>query len=103
MLENVQGAGDPHYSAEAKREMEKILEKGQQSKNKKQQDQKSNALEDLKKQAYEFEEKRDYEKALALWSNYRQNGQYAKDFEAEIQKNLDYLARKIKLKEEGLD
>jgi serine/threonine protein kinase len=103
MLENVQKSGDPHYSAEAKSEMDKILEKVQQIKNKKQLDQKGNALEDLKKQAYEFEKKRDYEKALALWSNYRQNGQYAKDFEPEIQKAVDYLTRKMKSKEEGLD
>ncbi|MCX6986380.1 MAG: serine/threonine-protein kinase [Lentisphaerae bacterium] len=103
MLENVQGAGDPHYSAEAKREMEKILEKGQQSKNKKQQDQKGNALDDLKEKAYEFEKNGDYEKAVSLWINYRKNGPYAKDFESEIQKAVDYLNRKKKLKEEGLE
>jgi tRNA A-37 threonylcarbamoyl transferase component Bud32 len=103
MLENVQKIGDPHYSAEAKIEMEKILEKVQHMKNKKQQDQKSNALEELKQQAYEFEQKGDYEKAVSLWINYRKNGQYAKDFEFEIQKAIDYLNRKKKSKEEGLD
>jgi len=103
MLENVQRAGDPHYSAEAKNEMERILEKVQQLKNKRQQNQKYNALEDLKKRAYEFEKNGDYEKAVSLWINYRKNGQYAKDFEFEIQKAVDYLGRKKKSKEEGLD
>lgn len=103
MLENVQKAGDPHYSAEAKAEMDKILEKVQQMKSKKQQDQKSLALDDLKNKAYEYEKNGDYEKAVALWVNYRKNGQYAKDFEFEIQKAVDYLNRKKKSKEEGLD
>ncbi|MFA6293320.1 MAG: serine/threonine-protein kinase [Victivallales bacterium] len=103
LLENVQRVGDPHYSAEAKGEMEKILEKVQQMKNRKQQDQKSNALEDLKKKAYEFEKNGDYDKALSFWLSYRKDGQYAKDFEFEIQKAVDYLNRKKKSKEEGLD
>lgn len=103
MLENVQKAGDRDYSAKAKGEMEKILEKVQQVKNKRQQDQKSNALDDLKKKAYEFEKSGDYEKAVSLWLSYRKNGQYAKDFESEIQKAVDYLNRKKKSKEDGLD
>ena len=103
MLENVQKAGDPYYSAEAKGEMDKILEKVQQLKNKRQQDQKSSALEDLKNKAYEFEKNGDYDKAAALWSSYRKNGPYAKDFEPEIQKAVEYLNRKKKSKDEGLD
>ncbi|MEI6424372.1 MAG: serine/threonine-protein kinase [Lentisphaerota bacterium] len=103
ILEKVLNVGDQDYSAKATLEINKIDKKDQNLKEKKQQDQKINALEDLKKQAYEFEIKRDYEKALALWSNYRQNGQYAKDLDAEIQNALDYLTRKIKSKEKGLD
>jgi len=103
MLENVQRTGDPQYSAEAKGEMERILEKVQQMKTRKQQDQKSNALEDLKKKAYEFEKNGEYDKAVSLWLSYRKSGQYAKDFEFEIQKAVDYLNRKKKSKEQGLD
>jgi serine/threonine-protein kinase len=103
MLEGVQKSGDLQYSAEAKAQMEKILEKEQQFRNKKQQEQKNNALEDLKKNAYEFERNGDYEKAVSLWTNYRTNGEYAKDFEFEIKKAIDYLDRKKKSKEEGVD
>jgi hypothetical protein len=103
MLENVQKEGDPGYSAEAKVEMEKIIEKTRQTKNKKQQDQRTGALDDLRRQSYEFEQNGDYEKAVSLWINYRNSGEYAKDFESEIQKAVDYLKRKKKSKEEGLD
>jgi len=103
MLENVQKAGDPEFSAEAKVEMDKILDKAQKIRNKKLQDQKRAALEVLKKQSYEFEKIGDLDKAVSTWENYAGNGPYAKDFEFEIKKAMEYLNRKKKVKEDGVD
>jgi len=103
MFENVQKLGVPEYSAEARAEMDKILEKAQKIKNKKLQDQKRVALEELKKQSYEFEKNDELDKAILTWENYLNNGPYAKDFDFEIKKAIEYLNRKKKVKEDGMD
>jgi len=103
MFESVQRFGIEEYSAEAKNEMDKILEKAQKLKSKRIQDQKRIALEELKKQSYGFENGGELDKAIAVWENYRKGGPYAKDFDFEIGKAIDYLARKKKSKEDGVE
>jgi hypothetical protein len=103
MFENVQRLGIPECSAEAKAEMDKILDKVQEIKKRKIQDQKRFALEELKKQSYEFEKTGDLDRAISVWENYMKNGPYAGDFDFEIKKAMDYLNRKKKVKEEGVD
>ncbi len=103
MFEAVQRVGDADCAAAAKGEMDKILDKVQKLKNKKIQDQKRTALEELKKQSFEYEKNGELDKALAVWTAYKSSGPYAKDFDFEISKAVDYLNRKKKVKEDGVD
>lgn len=103
MLENVKKVGEPYYSAEAEIQMDMILEKAQKIKSKRKQGQQRDALEELKKKSYEYEKAGEFDKAIAFWQNYQKGGQYAKEFDFEINKAVDYLNRKKKSSEEGIE
>jgi len=103
MFENVQKVGEPQYSAEASKAMDRILEKAEKIKARRNLDRQKRALEELKKKSYDFEQNGEYDKAIAFWENYQRNGEYAKAFEFEIRKAVDYLNRKKKSNEEGVE
>lgn len=86
--------GVPKYQNLAKEEINKIIKKSYEIKQKKQLDKIAEELNGLKAKSYQFELKKNWDSAINLWEAYRKNGQFAKELQKEILTALDYLNRK---------
>lgn len=102
-FDKVQRIGLPYYTSKAKEEVKKIQDAFLILKRKRQLALKEEALKELQNMSFDYEQQGKFDAAISLWKSYRKTGTYAKEFNSEIERALDYLKRKKKKKEEGLD
>lgn len=104
ILEKVTKAGFPELSAQSAKAIEEIRMSAIAAKEKAVSARKSNALENLKQKSFEFEKQNNYLKALELWGNYKERGEFKDDkmFQEEIARSLEYMKIKQRQKEQGL-
>lgn len=104
MLEKVTKSGFPELSSQAAKSMEEILKASIAAKERSNAAKKRDALEKLKQKSFEFENQNNYLKALELWRNYQERGEFKDDktFQDEIAGSIEYMKIKQQQKEQGL-
>lgn len=102
-FDKIQRIGVSYYTSKAKEELKKVQDIFLTLKKKRQWALKKEALKELQDMSFDYERQDKFDAAINLWMSYKKNGAYAKEFGLEIEKALDYLKRRKKKKEEGLD
>ncbi len=97
-----QKSGSHYYRQAAKNEIDKIIRRAAEIKHGERARLAQGVLDNLKKKSYEYESKNELDSAISMWKAYRSEGQFAREFEQEISRAVNYLERK-KTKEENYE
>ena len=93
MLEAVQRAGDPVFSARAKERMELIVTDARAVKEKSDHEKMELEFDEIRRKAYELQRAGDIDAALKIWLNFKNNGPLKDDrgYQKKMDREIDYL------------